>query len=130
MERNEKRKIKSIIKNDQYGLLYSTELLLSIILLVFIIGTIVNLSDGLNEKMLSEEELSSLENTAIEASDYLLKNPGSPENWEEDEGLDDDIVKSNIIPGLAIKNKRLENGQFYSESTADEVVLPNDFKYF
>lgn len=78
MERNEKRKIKSIIKNDQYGLLYSTELLLSIILLVFIIGTIVNLSDGLNEKMLSEEELSSLENTAIEASDYLLKNPGSP----------------------------------------------------
>ena len=130
MRRNEERKtMKSRIKNDQYGLLYSTELLISIILLVFIIGTIANLNDGLNEKMLCEEELSSLENTAIEASDYLLKNPGSPENWEEDEGLDDDIVKSNIIPGLAIKNKRLENGQFYSESTADEEVVTNTISY-
>ena len=48
-----------IIK-DQYGLLYSSELLLSIIVLIFIIGIISNLSDGLNEKMLTEEELSSL----------------------------------------------------------------------
>ena len=53
-------KIKDIIK-DQYGILYSSELLLSIILLIFIIGVIANLSDGLNERMISEEEFSSLE---------------------------------------------------------------------
>ena len=51
-------KIKDMIK-DQYGILYSSELLLSIILLIFIIGVIANLSDGLNEKMISEEEFSS-----------------------------------------------------------------------
>ena len=46
--------------DDKYGLLYSTELLLSIIVLVFIIGIVANLSDEVNEKILSEEELSSL----------------------------------------------------------------------
>ena len=68
---------------DQYGLLYSSELLLSIILLIFIIGIVANLSDGLNERVLSEEELSSLETIAIESSDYFLNNPGTPENWED-----------------------------------------------
>ena len=95
--------MKNLIK-DQYGLLYSSELLLSIILLIFIIGVVANLSDGLNEKILSEEEISSLEAIAIESSDYLLNNPGNPENWEDDEGLKNGIVSKNIIPGLAIKN--------------------------
>ena len=89
-------KIKDIIK-DQYGILYSSELLLSIILLIFIIGVIANLSDGLNERMISEEEFSSLETIAIESSDYLLNNPGNPENWEDDEGLKNGIVSKNII---------------------------------
>ena len=72
-------KIRNLIK-DQYGLLHSTELLLSIILLLFIIATIANLSDNLNEKILSEEEFNTLETIAIESSDYLLNNPGNPEN--------------------------------------------------
>ena len=114
---------------DKYGLLYSTELLLSIILIVFIIGIMANLSDGLNERMLTEEEFSSLENIAIESSDYLLNNPGSPENWECDEGLDNGAVSSNIIPGLAIKNKNMENGEFYSKSSDDEKIMSNAISY-
>lgn len=114
---------------DQYGLLYSSELLLSIILLVFIIGVVANLSDGLNEKILSEEELSSLENIAIESSDYLLSNPGNPENWEEDERLNNGIVSKKIIPGLAIKKKNFENSEFYSESSSDEMIMSNAISY-
>ena len=102
------------LRKDQCGLLYSTELLLSIILLVFIIGVMANLSDGLNEKILAEEKFSSLESIASESSDYLLNNPGRPENWEDDNGLDNGIVSSSIAPGLAIKKKDMENGQFYS----------------
>lgn len=122
------KKFKETIK-DEYGLMYSTELLLSIILLIFIIGTIANLSDDVNEKMLSEEELHSLESTAIETSEYLLNNPGSPENWEEDEGLESGIVSPRIIPGLAIKRKAMENGQFYDESTNEEEILSNSISY-
>ena len=117
-----------IIK-DQYGLLYSSELLLSIIVLIFMIGIIANLSDGLNEKMLTEEELSSLEAIAIESSDYLLNNPGNPENWEEDVELDNGIVSKNIIPGLAIKNKNVENGEFFDESASDEMIMSNAISY-
>ena len=121
-------KIKDIIK-DQYGILYSSELLLSIILLIFIIGVIANLSDGLNERMISEEEFSSLETIAIESSDYLLNNPGNPENWEDDEGLKNGIVSKNIIPGLAIKNKNVENGEFFDESASDEMIMSNAISY-
>ncbi len=120
--------MKDLIK-DQSGLLYSSELLLSIILLIFIIGIVANLSDGLNEKILSEEEISSLEAIAIESSDYLLNNPGNPENWEEDDGLKNGIVSKNIIPGLAIKNKNVENGEFYSESASDEMIMSNEISY-
>ena len=117
------------LKKDRYGLLYSTELLLSIILLVFIIGIMANLSDDLNEKILSEEEISSLEDMAIETSDYLLNNPGNPEKWEEDEGLNNGIVSSKIIPGLAIKNKKIDNGEFYSESASSEMIMSNAISY-
>ena len=120
--------MKNLIK-DQYGLLYSSELLLSIILLIFIIGVVANLSDGLNEKILSEEEISSLEAIAIESSDYLLNNPGNPENWEDDEGLKNGIVSKNIIPGLAIKNKNVENGEFFDESASDEMIMSNAISY-
>ena len=120
--------IKNLIK-DKYGLLYSTELLLSIILIVFIIGIMVNLSDDLNEKISSVEELSSIEDVAIETSDYLLNNPGSPENWEDEEGLDNGIVSSNIIAGLAIKKKTIDNGQFYDEESSDDNVIANSISY-
>ena len=126
---NENEKMKKNMKNDQDGLLYSTELLLSIILLVFIIGVMANLSDSLNERMLSEEGFSSLEDIAIESTDYLLNNPGSPEDWPNDEGLNNGIVSHNIIPGLAIKNKNMENGEFYSESIADEKIMSNTISY-
>ena len=120
--------IRKLIK-DKYGLLYSTELLLSIILLVFIIGIIANLSDDLNEKVSTEEGLSSLEDIAIETSDYLLNNPGSPENWEYDEALDNGIVSSNIIAGLAIKKRNIDNGQFYDEGSGDDNVIANSISY-
>ena len=120
--------IKKLIK-DKYGLLYSTELLLSIILLVFIIGIMANLSDDLNEKIGVEEELSSLEDIAIESSDYLLNNPGSPENWEDDETLDNGIASSNIIAGLAIKKKTIDNGQFYGEGSGDDNVIANSISF-
>lgn len=114
---------------DKKGLLYSTELLLSLILVIFIIGIIANISDSLNEKILSEEELSALEDISIETADYLLNNPGNPEDWESDEGLNRGIVSGNIIPGLALKDKSVENGFFISESSESEEILDNTISY-
>ena len=117
------------ILNDKNGLMYSTELLLSIILLIFIIGIMANITDEMNDRILSTEELSSLEDISIRGCDYLLNNPGKPENWEDDDGLNQGIISRNIIPGLAIKNKKIENGMFYDESKDEMRVLPNTISY-
>ena len=88
-----------------------------------------NITDEMNDRILSTEELSSLEDISITGCDYLLNNPGKPENWEDDDGLNQGIVSRNIIPGLAIKNKKIENGMFYDESQDEMRVLPNTISY-
>lgn len=123
------KKVVYELKKDKNGLMYSTELILSLILIIFIIGIMANITDSVNEKVLSQEELSSLEAISIESGDYLLNNPGNPMNWEEDEGLNNGIVSRQIIPGLAINKKSVENGFFYDESSSDEEIIPNSISY-
>ena len=117
------------LKYDEKGLLYSSELILSLILILFIIGIMANITDAMNEKMISEEELYALEETSIETADYLLNNPGNPIDWEEDEGLNRGIVSRKIIPGLAINGKAIENGFFIDESSESEDVIANSISY-
>lgn len=123
------KKIAKEILKDKYGQLYSIELLLSIILLLVIVGTMIHINEMMNEKILSEEESSALENMAIESADYLLNNPGNPEDWEDDEELKKGIVSRRIIPGLAIKDKAVENGFFKDESAESEDVILNSISY-
>ena len=113
-------------KKDNYGLVYSTELLLSIIILFVIIAMVVNVSGDLNEKTLSVEELSNLEKISVESSELLLNNPGVPEDWED--SIDEDASQS-IIPGLALKTKNLRNGEFRDESAEREEVVSNIISY-
>ena len=113
-------------KKDNYGLVYSTELLLSIIILFVIIAMVINLSGVLNEKTLSVEELSNLEKISVESSELLLNNPGVPEDWED--SIDEDASQS-IIPGLALKTKNLRNGEFRDESAESEELVPNIISY-
>lgn len=115
------------LKNDNYGLVYSTELLLSIIILFVIIAIVLGMSGDLNEKTLSAEELSSLEKISIESSQLLLNNPGVPEDWEDE--IDEDGAGSNIIPGLALKTKNVRNGEFTDESDDAPKVMPGIISY-
>ena len=122
------RKNTKILKKDNYGLIYSTDLLLALIMLIVILAVIANLSDDLNERMLSSEEFSNLEKLAVESSDYMLNNPGVPEDWEskiEEEGH----INRNIIPGLAKKDKFVRNGKFRDESSSSEKVVENTISY-
>ena len=123
------KKIAKQILKDKYGQIYSIELLLSIILLLVIVSTMLHINDMMNEKILSQEESSALEDMAIESADYLLNNPGNPEDWEDDKGLKKGIVSRNIIPGLAIKDKYVENGFFRDESSESEEVILNTISY-
>lgn len=119
-------KLKQRFEKDNYGLVYSTELLLSIIILFVIIAMVINLSGVLNEKTLSVEELSNLEKISVESSELLLNNPGVPEDWEN---IIEDDASKNIIPGLALKTKNLRNGEFRDESAESEELVPNIISY-
>lgn len=115
------------IKKDNYGLIYSTELLLSIAILFVIIAIIINASVDLNEKTLSAEELSNIEKISVETSDFLLNNPGVPEDWEN--SIDDEDISKSIIPGLALKTRNVRNGEFRDESDEMEEVVPGVISY-
>ena len=38
-------------------------------------------------------------------------------------------MSHNIIPGLAVKKKKMDNGEFYSESESDEMIMANSISY-
>jgi len=119
-----------MLKKDEKGLLYSTELLLGIILLLIVVGIIANLTDELNDKILDKEDLSAIEKISVEVCDYLINNPGTPEDWESDEGLGNNHVNNKIIAGLALKDKKSDNGQFKDESDNSEHVLSHVISYY
>ncbi len=116
-------------KLDNKGQILSADLLFGIVMLLVIIGIIASITDYTNEKIIDKHELSNLEKTTIELSDYLIKNPGTPENWEEKIELDNGIISKNIIPGLAIKNKNIKNGQFEDESLNSYKIVKNTISY-
>ena len=87
------------------------------------------------EKEISVEEAEALLTVAepgiISKSRYLVR-ADDGHVWEvdefygENEGLTNGMVPSNIIPGLAIKNRNVENGEFYSESSDGEKIMSNN----
>lgn len=117
------------LKTNNKGIIFSTDLLLGLIIFLFITAIIANLTDKVNDKILDKTEISNLEELAIETTDYLIKNPGNPEEWESNSELSQEIEKNYIIPGLAIKNKNVANGQFKDESTNPEKIIPNTIDY-
>lgn len=78
--------LKSILNNlwrDSRGLLLSTDLMLSMVLMTITLGMTANAMDMATNPLQDYSSRSSMENTALEASDLLINTPGSPGNWEE-----------------------------------------------
>ncbi len=94
--------MKNNLIEDTNGIVFSVEVLIGILILVILIGIIANITDSSNEKIFNSIENNYLEKISAETVDYLIKNPGSPENWQKLSNF------NNIIPGLAIKKKNSE----------------------
>lgn len=91
-----------MLLKDSKGMLFSTEFLLTIILIVLIMGIVVNLIDKSDEKILNSLKTNNLEGLALKVVDNLISSPGSPENWEKLSNF------NNVIPGLSIQNENKE----------------------
>ena len=78
------------------GFVFSTDLLLSLIIITVIIGISADAMDFGNNLVGDYSSRATLERCTLEAADILIKTPGSPYNWEK-------MSISNVVsPGLVI----------------------------
>ena len=86
------------LPKDSQGMMFSTDLLLTLLLFIIVLGIIANIIDSSNEKILNPLEVAELERLSGEVVDSLINNPGTPSQWENFFNFD------GVRPGLAIEN--------------------------
>lgn len=85
---------------DRKGFVFSTDILLALVIVTMALGFTINQFDVLNFQLQDFTGRQSLERTANDAADYLVKNPGSDLKWEKK-----NIPPSNTLPGLAFVDR-------------------------
>ncbi len=86
-----------MIRLDDKGMIFTTDVLLSLIIVTVVLGMITDQMDVLSYKMEDFTGRKSLERTVNDAADYLIKSPGEPEHWERETH-----PPSNTLPGFAV----------------------------
>lgn len=125
---------KSALFHDYEGFIFSTDLLLSLIVLTIIMGVSADALDYGNELMGDQNSRGVLERLSVESADILIKTPGSPDNWETLSNF------GGVSPGLASYNNSSNNtlpilswqkiiilSENYDE-IMDEKVFPENIK--
>lgn len=115
------KKIKSPILNDSKGFIFSTDLLLSLIIITVIIGISADVIDYSNGNMGDQNSREFLERCTLEAVDILIKTPGSPDNWEEFPNC------AGVSPGLALNYNNTTNSQISNVLSWEKInkLAPN-----
>ena len=90
---------------DEKGIIFTTDALLALLIITMVIGISINQYDALNYQLQDFTGRQSLEKTVNDAADYLVKNTGSPKNWEKN-------TPNLSLPGLAVAD---------TASTPDDV---------
>ena len=86
------------LSKDSKGMIFSTDLIIVLVLFILILGIIANIIDSSNDKILNPLEVAELERLSGEVVDNLINNPGTPRHWEN-------LFSFNgVNPGLAIEN--------------------------
>ncbi len=83
-------------KKDNKAQIFSLDVMLALIIIAVILGISADAMDAVSYKAQDYSSRLSLERTATNAADMLIKSSGSPDNWEYYHGND-------IVPGLAKK---------------------------
>lgn len=82
---------------DKKGMVFTTDLLLAMIVVTIAIGFTINEFEILNYQLQDFTGRQSLERITNDAADYLVKTSGNPNNWEQEPEPDPDLT----LPGLA-----------------------------
>jgi hypothetical protein len=79
---------------DKGGMVFSVDLMMSIIIITVVLGVSADAMDMIGSKMDDAYHEASMERIARASADMLIKTKGSPEDWEEGADLRD------VTPGL------------------------------
>jgi hypothetical protein len=111
-----------MIKKDYNGMLFSTDLVLTLVLFTLILGTMFTIIDNSKDRTLNSLETAELKKLTSEIVDKLLNNPGTPTHWEN-------LSEFNIVnPGLSIENQA--NHSFINTISFKKIkILENDNEY-
>ncbi len=118
--------LRSILNNlwcDSRGLLLSTDLMLSMVIMTITLGMTANAMDMATNPLQDYSSRSSMENSALEASDLLINTPGSPCNWEK---YNNSFA---VSPGLAQINPSTGETMSHVISYAKLSVLNSSYEY-
>ncbi|WP_414468745.1 hypothetical protein [Methanobacterium sp. ACI-7] len=85
---------------DNKGFIFTTDLLLALIVVTLAIGMTINQYESLNYQLQDFTFRQSLDKNVNDAADYLVKNTGTPKNWEKSAN-----PPSNYLPGLAMVDR-------------------------
>lgn len=93
---------------DSRGLTFSTNMLITLFIIILVFGAIVNIIDISSEKTMNSLEVEEIERITNEIVDILINNPGTPKHWEK-------LYDFNIVnPGLSIENSsEVNDEEFY-----------------
>jgi hypothetical protein len=104
--------------DEKRGMVFSIDLMLALIILTVSLGVTADALDIVGGKMQDYSYTNSLERITLGAADMLIKEPGSPENWEQLNNLD------GVTPGLA----STDPGNMKVQSKSLDIVKINRFK--
>ncbi|MDR2544345.1 MAG: hypothetical protein LBD03_02175 [Methanobrevibacter sp.] len=112
---------------DRRGILFISDIFVLLIISLLVISTTIAVIDLSNEKILDSVERSNLERKTVETIDNLIKNPGSPNDWDYQENKED------IIPGLVGENKTVSFNKILSlkksyKKLVDDKIFQNEIK--
>ncbi len=93
---------------DSRGLTFSTNMLITLFMLILVFGAIMNIIDISSEKTMNSLEVQEIERITNEIVDILINNPGTPKHWEN-------LYDFSIVnPGLSIENSsEVNDEEFY-----------------
>lgn len=99
---------------DDRGFVFTSDLLLAMIIVTMAIGLTTSTFESLNYQMQDFSGRQSLERTVNNAADYLVKTPGNPTNWERS-------VVSTSLPGLTAIDRGLPDSHFLHNRKVDAL---------
>lgn len=100
---------------DDKGILFTSDLLLAMIIVTIAMGIAIDQFDQLNFQLQDFTGRQSLDKTVNDAADYLVKSSGNPSNWENK------TLGSSTLPGLAFLSGTESSNNFLDPNKVDTL---------